>query len=135
MKLAAVNLLVLAGVVALAVGLGYAPTRGRWGPEGLASMWAAAVICLAAAVAAVLPLIIVGFRSPTYVGQAALGGTVIRLLLTGLLGVGYQLWTDVHLKSFLAWLTVLYLLLLVVETVMSLVIVRTRWRAPATDER
>jgi len=135
MKLAAVNLLALAGVVALAVGLGYAPTRGRWGLEGLASMWAAAAICLAAAVAAALPLLIVGSRSPTYVGQAALGGTVMRLLLTGLLGVGYQLWTNVHLKSFLTWLTVLYLSLLVVETVMSLVIVRTRWRAPATEGR
>jgi len=136
MKLVAVNLIALVGIVAIAVGIGYTPTRVRWGAEGTGSMWAAVVICLSAALAAALPLLIVALRWPAYVGQAAFGGTAMRLLLTGLLAVGYQVvWTDVHLRSFLTWLLVLYLLLLVVETVIGVVMVRTRWQAPPTDGR
>jgi hypothetical protein len=135
MKLVVVNVLALVGVVALAVGIGYAPTLARWGAAGIASMWAAAVICLAAAGAAAVSLTLVALRWRSYVGQAALGGTVIRLLVTGLLAVGYQLWTPVHLRSFLLWLLVLYLLLLVVETVIGVVMVRTRWQISAPGGR
>ena len=135
MKLVAVNLVALVGVVAIAVGIGHSPTLGRWGPAGIPSMWAAAVICLAAAVVAALTAAVVALRWPTYVGQAALAGTVIRLLLTGLLAVGYQLSTDVHLQSFLAWLLILYLLLLAVETVVAVVMVRAHWQAPAAEGR
>ena len=135
MKLVAVNLVALVGVVAIAVGIGYGPTSGRWGPAGLASMWAAVVICLGAAVAGALPVALVGLWWRSYVGHAAIGGMVIRLLLTGSLALGCQHWGDVHLRSCLAGMVVLYLFLLVVETVIGVVIVRTRWQAPATSGR
>ncbi|MCP4593188.1 MAG: hypothetical protein GY842_20825 [bacterium] len=135
MKLVAVNLLALIGVVVAALALGYRPTEGRWGAEGLASMWAAAVICLAAGVASAVPVAVVGLSRPTYVGQAALAGTGIRLALTAFLALGYQSWTAVHLSSFLTWLLILYLLLLAAETIISVTIVRALWRAPAPDGR
>ena len=131
MKLVAVNLLALMAVVALAVGIGYTPTQARWGAVGVGSMWAAAGICLAAAFVAAVPLVVAARRWPTYVGQAALGGTVIRLLVTGALTVGYQVSRPVHLQSLLVWLVVLYLLLLAVETTLGIVVVRKYWQAPA----
>jgi len=135
MKLAAVNLAGLMAVAALAVGLGYGPTTQRWGPAGVTSMWAAAVICLSAAFAAALVVVIVALRRPAHVGMAALAATAIRLLLTMLLSVVYQVSADVHLPSLLAWLVILYLLLLGVEMVVSVLLVRARWRPPTGTGR
>lgn len=135
MKLAAVNLAGLVAVAALAVSVGYGPTTHRWGPAGVTSMWAATVICLSAAFAAALGLVVIALRRPAQVGMAALAATVIRLLLTMLLSVAYQLWADVHLPSFLSWLLILYLLLLGVELVVSVVLVRARWRPPTGTGR
>jgi hypothetical protein len=112
------------GVLALAAAIGYAPTQNHWGEPGLRSMKAIGVICCVAAVIGALPISLVARRWPLYIGQAALAGTTIRLLLTGILGLSYQTMAKPHLASFLTWATVFYIMLLGVETGFAIVIVR-----------
>ena len=135
MKLVAMNLVALLGIVALAVGIGYGPTLNRWGADGTTSLWAATAICLAAAGTAALVVAIVVLKWPAHAVQVGLAGTTIRLLLTMFLGLGYQLWADPHLSSFLAWLLILYLLLLVVETLVTVLVLRARLQPPSAEGR
>ncbi len=131
-KYALIQAGVLVGVVAVTVACGYGLTVAKWGPAGVASLQAAAVICLIAALLAAVLLGVVATYWPAYVGQAAFAGTAVRLLVTGALAIGYQVFADVHLTSFLAWLLALYLLLLLAETVVAVVVVRRRLSPPAT---
>jgi hypothetical protein len=55
--------------------------------------------------------------------MVAFAGTAIRLLATGGLAVAYQAFGPVHVPSFLVCLLVLYLLLLVVETLLIVYLV------------
>lgn len=119
-------------VVAVAVGLGYRTTAAWWGEPGLRSMWAAAAICLIAGVLAFVPLAVTVLKAPSYAGQAAFAGTTIRLLATAGLTAAWQMLNDdVHLRSLLNWLVVLYLPLLAVETGIGVVLVRRSFAAAA----
>ena len=134
MKLFLYSGLCLAGVVLAAVAVGYSPTLDRWGAAGVDSMIAVAVICFAAAAIGAVPLVIVAPRWPDQIGQAVLGGTVIRLLLTMAFAGVYQLIYDPHLASFLSWATIIYLLLLTVETTFGVLAIRRFYRAPRKTE-
>ncbi len=130
MKLLLLSLLSLILVVVLATAIGYAPTKDRWGDEGVSSMFAVSAICLAAALLAGLPMVIIAPRWPEHIGQAVLAGMGIRLFLTMLLGIGYQVLMQPHLGSFLFWAVAVYLSLLVVETAFNVVATRRYYKAP-----
>jgi hypothetical protein len=115
---------VVLAVATAAVAVGYGPTQARWGVGGVNAMWTATVICLVGALLAAAVLGVVISRWPSYAPQAVFGGTAIRLLVTGALAFGCLLALDVHLTAFLVWLLALYLLLLAVETALSIVLVR-----------
>jgi len=111
---------VLIGAALLLVGLGRSLAVRMWGPAGAASLDAAAGICLAAAALATLPVgLAVGYRR-TYAPYAALAGTVIRLLTTAALAIGYQALVPVHRASFFGCLLAIYLMLLIIETGLSI---------------
>ena len=131
MKCALLQVAVLTAVVIAAAACGHGLTATKWGPAGVASLQAAAIICLIAALLAAVLLGVVATYWPAYVGQAAFAGTAVRLLVTGALAIGYQVFADVHLTSFVAWLLILYLLLLLAETVLAIVLVRRRLPPPA----
>ncbi len=95
-------------------------------------MWAIGGICLISAVVGALPLGIAAPRWPAQIGQAALAGTVVRLLLTMVLGGAYQVLAQPHLTAFLFWAVVLYLLLLAVETTFGVLAVRRYYHPPRT---
>ncbi len=124
MKLAILYAGLLGGAAGLVVLLGDGPAVARWGEPGRTSLRAAAVICAAAAVIAALPAAVLAARRSGYVAQACVAGTAIRLLVTFGLAVAYQTFWTVHLRSFLVGLTVVYLLLLVVETGVNVALVR-----------
>jgi len=124
MKVFFYSVLCLIAVVVIAGAIGYGPTRTQWGHDGVDSMIAMAVICLSAAVVAALPIGFVAPRWPSYIGQAVMAGTTIRLLLTAALGYGYQRFAEPHLGSYLMWAGIFYLLLLAVETSFGVVAVR-----------
>lgn len=126
MKLFLLYLGALVTATALAVGVGFQPTQQRWGAAGLASLWAAAAICLSAATIAGVLLAVVAVRYPSYLPQAALGGSAVRLFVTGALALVYQMRSDVQLTSFLMWLVILYLLLLTVEVILNVALTRPR---------
>jgi hypothetical protein len=126
------QIVVLTAIVGLMLALGLPISVARWGAPGAASAWAAGAICLFAALVAAIPLTVVGLRWPQHLGNAALAGTTIRLVLTMTLGGLYQLLADVHLVSFLVWMLALYLALLAAETIMCVVLVRrTCYGSPA----
>ncbi len=124
MKFFLTTVLSLVGVVLLASALGYVPTQSRWGADGVRSMTSVGIICCASAIIGAAPISLVARRYPLYIGQAALAGTTIRLLLTAALGIAYQTIAKPQLPSFLIWATVDYMLLLIVETSFSVYAVR-----------
>lgn len=118
------QLLALLGVAAVAVAAGYGYTQTHFGSTGLEAMWVAAIICIATSAVAAVPVVMVAKWQPGYVGQAAFAGTAIRLMLTCGAAGAWQMFHAVHLRAFLGWLTVLYMLLLVVDTAFGVLLVR-----------
>lgn len=125
----------LSSVVAAAVLIGEGPTLRAWGAAGRSSMLAAAAICCGAALLAMTLVSLAAQSSPEWLGTAVLGGMVARLVLTGAGAVAYQALAEVHLRSFLVWMTVLYLSLLAAETGISVWLVNRYWRAGPTAAR
>lgn len=128
MKSSALCLVCLSAAVVAAAAVGRGPTESRWGADGVRSMYAIGAICLAAAVLGAAPLMLVARRWPAYMGQAVLGGTALRLLLTMAAAGAYQVAARPHLPSFLFWAVVFYLLLLVIETAFGVAAVRRHYR-------
>ena len=124
MKYMLLQVLVLTVIVGGAVALGRGAVLNRWGPDGLASLHAAAVIALGAALLAAIPLGLAAAYWRQHAPLTAFAGTAIRLLVTGALAVGYQVMGRPHLDSFLVCLLAIYLLLLLAETVLIVYIVR-----------
>ena len=133
MKISIACLISLCVVTAILVLVGQSPTEARWGAEGVASLRAVAVICLVSAFAGLLPIALVAAKWPSYLGQAALGGTAIRLLLTMAVGAAYQTLAQPHLPSFLFWAVVIYCVLLAIETGFSVYLARSFFPPVATN--
>ena len=121
--------------VAIAASIGYIPTLDRWGAEGVESMFAAVAICLGVALLPAMLMMVIAARRPDHIGQAAFAGTGIRLLLAMPLLIAYQVIAQPHMESFLFWATVLYLLLLAIETPFAVVAVQRFYCAtPSSKE-
>jgi hypothetical protein len=135
MKYTLFQIAVLIAVVALIVAAGRGPAIRTWGPAGLASLHAAAVICLAGALLAAIPLGLAATYWPTYAPHVAFAGTAVRLLSSAALALAYQTYAQPALSSFLACLVAVYLLLLVVETGLIVYIVRRVSIKKAPDTR
>lgn len=131
MKLVAACILCLLAATAGAYLIGYGPTMSRWGEEGIRSMNAVGTICLAAAIVAFMPLVVVLIHRPAYIGQVALAGTVLRLLLTMAAGGIYQTMAKPQMESFLLWAVIFYCLLLTVETGFGVLLVKKYYRSSA----
>lgn len=133
MKYTLIQVGVLTAVVALAVASGHGVVASRWGPGGVSSLYAAAVICLSAALLAALPLGLAATYWQVYAPQVAFAGTAIRLLGTVSLGFAYQVLASPHRMSFLVCMLGLYLVLLVVETALIVWIVRRVFSKQVTE--
>lgn len=135
MKYTLIQVGVLTAVVALTVGGGHGVVASRWGSAGVSSLYAAAVICLTAALLAAVPLGLAATYWQVYAPQVAFAGTAIRLLGTVSLGFAYQLLANPHGMSFLICMLGLYLVLLAVETALIVWIVRRTFsRQPTRTE-
>jgi len=133
-KLVLIYIVALVAVAAAAVLIGARPTEARWGTAGITSMKAAVGMCLTAALIAAAPIALATGRRSAYAPQACLGGTVLRLLITMGLALAYQSTAQVHMRSFLAWLVIAYLLFLSVETALTLWVVRRYWSRPGGEK-
>lgn len=121
-------------MIGIAAAIGYLPTRQSWGDDGVRSLTAIGLICLATSVVGAAPIGLVAPRWPAYIGQAVLAGTTIRLMLTVGIGYAYQQLARPHLSSYLLWACVFYLLLLVVETCFGVLAIRRHYVAPSQCE-
>ncbi len=135
MKLALIYVGTLFAVATLAVLIGASPTQAHWGPSGIESMKFAVGMCLIAAFVAAIPALMGAALRSSQTPMLCLAGTVIRLLVTGMLAMGYQTFFTVHLRSFLFWLLIAYLAFLAVETGFSVYIVRRRWSPSPTGRQ
>jgi len=133
-KLVLIYVVALLAVAAAAVLIGKQPTQSHWGAVGVTSMHAAVGMCMIAALIAAVPIAIATGKRSSYAPQACLGGTVLRLLITMGLAMAYQSTAQVHMRSFLSWLVIAYLLFLAVETALTVFVVRRRW-LPAGGEK
>lgn len=129
MKLSLIYVGSLLALAALLVLGGRSPALTQWGPAGVDSMNYAVGICAIAAVVAAIPALMGAVMQSAQTPLLCLGGTVIRLLVTGMLALAYQSFYTVHLRSFLICLLVAYFAFLAVETAFSVYIVRRRWPA------
>ena len=126
---------VLTAVIVLIVAVGRGPVIRAWGPAGLASLHAAAVICLVGALLAAIPLGLAATYWPAYAPHVAFAGTAVRLLSSAGLALAYQTYAQPALSAFLACLAGIYLLLLFVETGLIVYIVRRVSVKKAPDPR
>lgn len=134
MRIVASCIIALLLVTSAISAIGHGPTFARWGAEGVQTMNAVGAICLVSALVALIPLALVSIRWPHFIGQAALGCTVLRLMLTMAAGAVYQSIAKPQMGSFVFWAVVFYCLLLVVETAFGVFLVNRYYR-PASANR
>lgn len=117
---AAIGFLAVALVAAIA-----AWPMWQYGPRYLNAMLFAAVICLAAAMVSLVPVMIAFSRRADWLAQACLGGAVIRIFLTLLPALAFYLIFRPPMVTFGLWMTVFYLVLLVWETATAVGFIRS----------
>lgn len=91
---------------------------------------AAAVICYASAIVALLPVVLVGPRYPDYLMQAGLGAMGLRMFLTLAVGAWYLWEKQPPRMTFMMSVVVFYLVALAAETWIAIDSVRRYWKAP-----
>lgn len=100
-----------------AVGLLSAWPSVHWGGrENLQALIAAGVVTLIAGIVSLIPITMAVEQKADWLVQAWLGATVIRLLLTISLGLGWYLTVKPPLPAFALWTILFYLVLLAWET-------------------
>lgn len=128
MKLSILCISCLFITVIATAAIGYAPTQTRWGAEGVNSMLVIAGICLATAVLAFIPMMIVAPRWPDQIGSAALAGMGLRLFLTMGSMVCYQILLRPQFESFLFWAVIYYLIVLAIDTTFGVIAIKRFYR-------
>ena len=118
----------LGGLLALGTMVVVAPRMA--GPEQASAMIAATAICLSAGLIALIPPAVVVPRWTEYAIQAGMAAMVVRLFLTLGLGLLYQKWYAPPMSTFLTTMVICYLLLLVVETGVTISLVKRHWQPP-----
>lgn len=116
--------------VLLAAIVGISPTKARVGPEGLEAMSLACGLSLLATVLGSVPVAWAALRSPKQVKNLGYGASLFRLVILTLLASLAALLVDVHLKTFLLWLGISYLVALCAEVVFLVLLIR---KAEATN--
>ena len=96
-------------------------------------MVAAGCVCLAATIIGLIPLLIAWQRRAQWLGQACLGATVLRLLVTFLIGTLTYLALQPNLTAFALWTMLFYLALLAWETKTAVKIIRVFYHDAATQ--
>jgi hypothetical protein len=114
-------------VVMVVAGAGWWIAAGRWPAWTGGVVYFAAGVNLAACWLSFLPVSIVRRKRPSYVPQAALGATVIRLLAVAsgtFAAIRYAWWPGWPVA---VWVTAFYLSLLAVETVILVRLMHELW--------
>ena len=104
-------------VLVCVVGLLSAWPSLHWGgSENIQALIAAGAVTLIASIVSMIPITMAVAQKSDWLGQACLGATVIRLMVTMLLGCGWYVAAKPPMTAFLLWTMLFYLVLLVWET-------------------
>ncbi len=127
-----VVLLILAPALAvlLAAAVGLSPTQARVGPDGVAAMGLACGLSLLATILGSLPVAWAALSSPKHVKNLGFSASLFRLVILSLLAALAALLADLHLKTFLLWLGISYVVALAAEVVFLVLLIR---KAEATN--
>ena len=101
------------------------PSLHWGGRENLQALVAAGVLTLIASIVSLIPITMAVEKKADWLGQACLGATVIRLLLTMALGCGWYVAARPPLTAYLIWTMLFYLVLLAWETKTAMGFVKT----------
>lgn len=115
--------------VLLAAAIGVSPTRARVGPDGVVAMAVACGLSVVATILGSVPVAWAALRSPKQVQTLGYGGSLFRLVVLTLLAVPALVLMDLHLRTFLLWLGVSYVVALGAEVVFLVLLIR-RMEAP-----
>ncbi len=110
--------------VLLAAVVGVSPTKARVGEAGLAAMGLACGLSVLATVLGSVPVAWAALRAPKHVKNLGYGASLFRLVILTLLAAVVALHADVHLKTFLLWLGISYLVALGAEVVFLVLLIR-----------
>ena len=116
-------------VVLVVFAAGVWPSWHWAGDDGLRAMSAAVIICLTAAMVSLAPTIVALRRQADWLAQALLGGTLIRLLTTLVLGGAVWLALQPAKVVFGVWLVIFYLTLLAWETLTAVRLIKAHYRS------
>jgi hypothetical protein len=118
--------LILAPVSAvfLAAIVGASPTRVRVGPDGLVAMSVACGLSVLATILGSIPVAWAALRSPKHIQAFGYGGSLFRLVILTLLAVPTLVLMDLHIRTFLLWLGVSYVVALGAEVVFLVLLIR-----------
>jgi hypothetical protein len=101
------------------------PSLHWGGRENLQALVAAGVITLIAGIVSLIPITIAVGQKADWLGQAVLGATVIRLLVTLTAGMVWYLSVKPPLTAFVLWAMLFYLVLLAWETKTAMGYIKT----------
>ena len=101
------------------------PSLHWGGSKNFQALIAAGIITLIAGIVGLVPITIAVQHKADWLGQACLGATVIRLLVTLSAGMGWYLAIKPPLMAFALWVMLFYLVLLAWETKMAMGFVKT----------
>jgi len=92
------------------------PSLHWGGSENIQALIAAGAVTLIASIVSMIPITIAVEQKANWLGQACLGATVIRLMVTLLLGSGWYMAAKPPMMVFLLWTMLFYFILLAWET-------------------
>jgi hypothetical protein len=131
LRLSGQAILLVAGIGLLAAWPSY-----HWGgSENLQAMLAAGVVTLIASVVSLIPITIAAEQKADWLGQACLGATVIRLMVTLAAGMGWYLAVKPSLMAFALWTMLFYLVLLAWETKTAMGYIKIVYERKNEDKR
>ncbi len=110
---------VSAVVAMVLVGAGFFPTRNLAGADGLWAMVAACGVSLVGSWIGAVPMALVSVGDRAAVATAALGAMAVRFAVVLFGALAVVLGSDVERPSFLIWVGISYLVLLVVDTLFA----------------
>ena len=110
--------------VLLAMAAGFVPTRSLGGHDAVTAMAIAGGMSVLATILGSIPVIWASLRSPEKVPTAALGATLLRVVLLGAMAAPVAAYGGLPLRPLLLWVAISYLVALGAESVVVILLVR-----------
>jgi len=110
--------------VLLAMAAGVVPTRSLGGHGAVTAMVVAGGMSVLATILGSIPVIWASLRSPEKVPTTALGATLLRVVLLGVMAAPVAAYGGLPLRALLLWVAISYLVALAAESVVVVLLIK-----------